>query len=46
MKAMTITINPSVDKSSSVKGIVPEKNYVVISQNTNLVAAVSMSQER
>ncbi len=25
MKAMTITINPSVDKSSSVKGIVPEK---------------------
>lgn len=25
MKALTITINPSVDKSSSVKGIVPEK---------------------
>lgn len=25
MKALTITINPSVDKSSSVKGIIPEK---------------------
>lgn len=32
---LTITLNPAVDKSSSVQNIIPEKNYVVILLNMN-----------
>jgi len=42
---LTITLNPSVDKSSSVENIIPEKNYVVIPLNMRQEEVESMYPE-